>query len=48
MNLMEQYFLSFYEIENIHDIIQKKKKEKLPVSIRYISNSNKFLLGKNI
>jgi hypothetical protein len=33
MNLMEQYFLSFYEIENIQDIIQKKKKEKTPVSI---------------
>ncbi|CAF5114419.1 unnamed protein product, partial [Rotaria magnacalcarata] len=33
MNLMQQYFLSFYDIENIQDIIQKKKKEKLPVSI---------------
>ncbi|CAF1997085.1 unnamed protein product [Rotaria magnacalcarata] len=30
MNLMQQYFLSFYDIENIQDIIQKKKKEKLP------------------
>ncbi len=35
MNLMEQYFLSFFEIENIQDIIQKKKKEKLPVSILF-------------
>lgn len=33
MNLMEQYFLSFYDIENIQDIVQNKKKEKLPVSI---------------
>jgi hypothetical protein len=33
MSLMEQYFLSFYDIENIQDIIQKKKKEKIPVSI---------------
>jgi len=33
MSLMEQYFLSFYDIENIQDIIQKKKKEKTPVSI---------------
>ncbi|CAF0920728.1 unnamed protein product [Rotaria sordida] len=30
MSLMEQYFLSFYNIENIQDIIQKKKKEKSP------------------
>ncbi|CAF4037851.1 unnamed protein product [Rotaria magnacalcarata] len=30
MNLMEQYFLSFYEIEHIQDIIQNKRKEKLP------------------
>ncbi|CAF0991246.1 unnamed protein product [Rotaria sp. Silwood1] len=30
MSLMEQYFLSFYDIENIQDIIQKKKKEKMP------------------
>jgi hypothetical protein len=36
-NLMEQYFLSFYDIENVQDIVQNKKKEKLPVSIkRYI------------
>ncbi|CAF3882722.1 unnamed protein product [Rotaria sordida] len=28
MNLMEQYFLSFYEIKHIQDIIQKKRKEK--------------------
>ena len=33
MNLMEQYFLSFYDIDNIQDIVQHKKKEKLPVSI---------------
>jgi hypothetical protein len=33
MNLMEQYFLSFYDIENIQDIILKKKKEKTPVSM---------------
>jgi hypothetical protein len=33
MSLMEQYFLSFYDIENIQDIIQKKKKEKTPVSM---------------
>ena len=33
MNLMEQYFLSFYEIENIQEIIHEKKKEKIPVSI---------------
>jgi len=32
LSLMEQYFLSFYDIENIQDIIQKKKKEKTPVS----------------
>lgn len=32
MNLMEQYFLSFFTIENIQDIIQKKKKEKTSVS----------------
>lgn len=31
LNLMEQYFLSFFEIENIQDIIQKKKKENAPV-----------------
>lgn len=37
MNLMQQYFLSFYDIENIQEIIQKKKKEKLPVSIRRFS-----------
>ena len=36
MNLMEQYFLSFYDIEHVQDIIQKKKKEKLPVR-SYIS-----------
>ncbi|CAF3327334.1 unnamed protein product [Rotaria socialis] len=30
MNLMEQYFLSFYEIDHIQDIIQNKRKEKLP------------------
>ncbi|CAF1294005.1 unnamed protein product [Rotaria sp. Silwood1] len=30
MNLMEQYFLSFYEIEHIQDIIQNKRKEKVP------------------
>jgi hypothetical protein len=35
MNLMEQYFLSFYEIENVQDIVQQKKKEKLPVSQTY-------------
>jgi hypothetical protein len=35
MNLMEQYFLSFYDIENIQDIVQNKKKEKLPVSIKH-------------
>jgi hypothetical protein len=33
MTLMEQYFLSFYDIENIQDIIQRKKKEKTPVSV---------------
>lgn len=33
MNLMEQYFLSFYEIENIQEIIHEKKKEKIPVSL---------------
>jgi len=33
MNLMEQYFLSFYKIKNIQDIVQKKKKENMPVSI---------------
>ena len=33
MNLMEQYFLSFYDIENIQDIIHEKKKGKIPVSI---------------
>jgi hypothetical protein len=32
MSLMEQYFLSFYDIENIQEIMQKKKKEKAPVS----------------
>ena len=32
MELMEQYFLSFFNIENIQDIIQKKKKEKTSVS----------------
>ena len=32
-DLMEQYFLSFYEIENIQDIIHEKKKETIPVSI---------------
>lgn len=31
MNLMEQYFLSFFNIDNIQDIIQKKKKEKASV-----------------
>ncbi|CAF2706251.1 unnamed protein product [Rotaria sp. Silwood2] len=30
VSLMEQYFLSFYDIENIQDIIQKKKNEKMP------------------
>lgn len=35
MNLMEKYFLSFYQIENIQEIIQKKKKEKPPVSTLY-------------
>jgi vacuolar-type H+-ATPase subunit C/Vma6 len=35
ISLMEQYFLSFYDIENIQNIIQKKKKEKSPVSICY-------------
>ncbi len=35
MNLMEQYFLSFYEIENVQDIIQNRKKEKLPVSNKH-------------
>ena len=33
LSLMEQYFLSFYEIDNIQDIIHKKKKEKAPVSL---------------
>ena len=32
MHLMEQYFLSFYEIEHIHDVVQRKRKEKVPVS----------------
>ena len=35
MNLMERYFLSFYEIENVQDIVQDKKKEKLPVSSKH-------------
>ncbi len=35
MNLMKQYFLSFYEIENIQDIIQNKKTENIPVSIAF-------------
>lgn len=39
MKLMEQYFLSFYNIENIQDIIQKKKKEKTSVSDRLIEKS---------
>jgi len=47
MSLMEQYFLSFYEIENIQDIIQKKKKEKTSVSILYksIYYSNKSFIN---
>ena len=32
MHLMEQYFLSFYEIEHIHDVVQRKRNEKVPVS----------------
>jgi len=33
MNLMEQYFLSFYDIENIQEVVQKRKNDKPPVSI---------------
>ncbi len=34
MNLMEQYFLSFYYIENIQCIVKNKKQEELDVSIK--------------
>ena len=33
MRIMERYFLSFYEIENIQDYLQNKKKEKKPVGL---------------
>ena len=36
MKLMKKYFLSFYDIQNIQEIIQKKKKENAPVSILHI------------
>jgi hypothetical protein len=39
MNLMEQYFLSFYQIENIQDFLLNKKKEKAPVGQRTINLS---------
>ena len=32
MSTMEQYFLSFYQIENIQEILLNRKKEKDPVS----------------
>ena len=34
MDLMERYFLSFYEIQHIEEIIQKKRKEIPPVSLQ--------------
>lgn len=45
MNLMEQYFLSFYQIENIQDFLLKKKKEKAPVGQR-TSSSHSALHGQ--
>lgn len=32
MNLMEQYFLSFYDIENIQEVVQKRRNDRPPVS----------------
>ena len=43
MNLMEQYFLSFYQIENIQEVLLKKKKEKAPVGQRPLTTENKSL-----
>lgn len=34
MKTMEQYFLSFYQIENLQEILQNKRKEKDPVGKR--------------
>ena len=42
MNLMEQYFLSFYQIENIQEFLLKKKPEKVPVGQR--TSSSHFAL----
>jgi len=42
MNLMEQYFLSFYHIENIQCIVKNKKKEELHVSIKQQQNDYYF------
>ncbi|UJR37785.1 hypothetical protein I4U23_030476 [Adineta vaga] len=30
MNLMEQYFLSFYDIENIQEVVQKRRNDRPP------------------
>lgn len=35
MSTMEQYFLSFYQIENIQEILQNKRKEKDSVCMSY-------------
>jgi hypothetical protein len=42
MNLMEQYFLSFYHIENIQCIVKNKNKEELHVSIKQQQNDYCF------
>lgn len=53
MNLMERYFLSFYEIDGIEDVVEKKKKENIPVLIylihiyvKYVSAYVSFILGQ--
>ncbi|CAF1644916.1 unnamed protein product, partial [Didymodactylos carnosus] len=42
-NLMEQYFLSFYNIDNVKDIVQNKKKERMPIIILTVK-SNPLLI----
>lgn len=49
LRIMEQYFLSFYEIPNIQEYIANKKKEVAPVSFRvkiFIRQFGKFGVSK--
>lgn len=42
MDMMERYFLSFYEIENIEEILQNKRKEIAPVRREFFIETRFF------